>query len=254
MRKSAQSASPWESNTLHCIVPNIHFFPERFFSSVITQRYIHLCSWQTTRITCLVTQGHLTGNCFMEVCHLTFMFLVRSISKKQQPFCKKRLILEITPSACAEYLVTANICNEGIMLSNTGCISLPLTRRDISKNLTERAGGDDGKNWAVYVFLLLQHIEIIFWLVCRCLVFLCRLDWGQRGGRGKGSPISTNQSESLSWSLSVFASVLPTNSSTLLSLPTEMRKQAQWEWQERVAAQAANVCTILQANQASSPR
>lgn len=145
MRKSAQSASPWESNTLHCIMPNIHFFPERFFSSVITQRYIHLCSWQTTRITCLVTQGHLMGNCFMEVCHLTFMFLVRSISKKQQPFCKKRLILEITPSACAEYLVTANIRNEGIMLSNTGCISLPLTRRDISKKLTERAGGDDGK-------------------------------------------------------------------------------------------------------------
>lgn len=145
MRKSAQSASPWESNTLHCIVPNIHFFPERFFSSVITQRYIHLCSWQTTRITCLVTQGHLMGNCFMEVCHLTFMLLVRSISKKQQPFCKKRLILEITPSACAEYLVTANICNEGIMFSNTGCISLPLTRRDISKKLTERAGGDDGK-------------------------------------------------------------------------------------------------------------
>lgn len=252
MRKSAQSVSPWESNTLHCIVPNIHFFPERFSSSVITQRYIHLCSRQTTRITCLVTQGHLRGNCFMEVCHLTFMFVVRSISKKQQPFCKKRLILEITPSACAEYLVTANICNEGIMLSKRGCISLPLTRRDISKNLTERAGGDDGK---IGPCICCSFSNTLRWFFGSFVdVWSSCVGWEQRGGRGKGSPISTNQSESLSWSLSVFASVLPANSSTLLSLPTEMREEAQWKWQERVAAQAANVCTILQANQASSPR
>lgn len=87
-----QISQGYKTNTDSCLLCQSHTLfpipaPVRFYSSIFTSCYIHLCFWPTTGIIHTTTKGHLSGKCslFYASVQLTnaFICLMRTASETQ---------------------------------------------------------------------------------------------------------------------------------------------------------------------------